>query len=73
MNLELASGPVHEDWRVQAENLKANAETRLFVSYEEGDMTQPFSGFKQSGHAKDACFESLLAYMNSKAVWYRLD
>ena len=44
----------------------------VFVnSFEEGDMTQPFGGFKESGNAKDKCFDSLLAYMNQKAVWYR--
>lgn len=42
-------------------------------SFEEGDMTQPFGGYKQSGNAKDKCFDSLLAYMNQKAVWYRLN
>jgi len=41
-------------------------------SFEEGDMTQPFGGYKESGNAKDKCFDSLLAYMNQKAVWYRL-
>lgn len=40
-------------------------------SYDEGDMTQPFGGYKQSGNAKDKCFESLLAYTQSKAVWFR--
>jgi gamma-glutamyl-gamma-aminobutyraldehyde dehydrogenase len=41
-------------------------------SFEEGDMTQPFGGYKQSGNAKDKCFESLLAYTQSKAAWFRL-
>lgn len=46
----------------------------LFVnSFEEGDMTQPFGGFKESGNAKDKCFDSLLAYMNAKAAWFRLN
>lgn len=46
----------------------------IFVnSFEEGDMTQPFGGYKQSGNARDKCFDSLLAYMNQKAVWYRLN
>jgi gamma-glutamyl-gamma-aminobutyraldehyde dehydrogenase len=42
-------------------------------SYDEGDMTQPFGGYKQSGNAKDKCFESLLSYTQSKAAWFRLD
>jgi gamma-glutamyl-gamma-aminobutyraldehyde dehydrogenase len=41
-------------------------------SFDEGDMTQPFGGFKQSGNAKDKCFESLLAYTQSKSAWIRL-
>ena len=47
--------------------------TFLVNSFEEGDMTQPFGGFKQSGNAKDKCFESLLSYMNTKAAWFRLN
>ena len=42
-------------------------------SYDEGDMTQPFGGYKQSGNAKDKCFESLLSYTQSKAAWFRLN
>ena len=40
--------------------------------FDEGDMTQPFGGFKQSGNARDKCFESLLAYTQSKSAWIRL-
>jgi len=40
--------------------------------YDEGDMTQPFGGFKQSGNAKDKCFESLLSYSQSKSAWLKL-
>jgi hypothetical protein len=47
--------------------------TFLVNSFEEGDMTQPFGGYKQSGNAKDKCFESLLSYMNTKAAWLRLN
>jgi len=42
-------------------------------SYDEGDMTQPFGGYKQSGNARDKCFESLLAYTQTKAAWFRFD
>jgi gamma-glutamyl-gamma-aminobutyraldehyde dehydrogenase len=42
-------------------------------SFEEGDMTQPFGGYKQSGNAKDKCFESLLGYTQSKAAWLRFN
>lgn len=47
--------------------------TFLVNSFEEGDMTQPFGGYKQSGNAKDMCMESLVSYTNSKAAWFRLN
>lgn len=47
--------------------------TFLVNSFEEGDMTQPFGGYKQSGNAKDKCFDSLLSYTNVKAAWFRLN
>lgn len=40
--------------------------------FDEGDMTQPFGGYKQSGHARDKCFETLLAYTQAKSVWVKL-
>ena len=42
-------------------------------SFDEGDMTQPFGGYKQSGNARDNCIESLLSYTQSKSVWIRLN
>jgi gamma-glutamyl-gamma-aminobutyraldehyde dehydrogenase len=41
-------------------------------SYEDGDMTQPFGGYKQSGQARDKCMESLKSYTQSKSAWVRL-
>ena len=41
-------------------------------SYEDGDMTQPFGGYKQSGQARDKCLESLKSYTQSKSAWFRL-
>jgi acyl-CoA reductase-like NAD-dependent aldehyde dehydrogenase len=41
-------------------------------SYEEGDMTQPFGGYKQSGHARDKCMASIKSYTQSKSAWIRL-
>jgi acyl-CoA reductase-like NAD-dependent aldehyde dehydrogenase len=41
-------------------------------SFDEGDMTQPFGGYKQSGHARDKCFESVKSYTQSKSAWFRL-
>ncbi len=41
-------------------------------NYEDGDMTQPFGGYKQSGHARDKCMESLRSYTQTKSAWIRL-
>jgi acyl-CoA reductase-like NAD-dependent aldehyde dehydrogenase len=41
-------------------------------SYEDGDMTQPFGGYKQSGQARDKCMESVKSYTQSKSAWIRL-
>jgi gamma-glutamyl-gamma-aminobutyraldehyde dehydrogenase len=40
--------------------------------FDEGDMTQPFGGYKQSGQARDKCFESVVSYTQSKSAWLRL-
>jgi acyl-CoA reductase-like NAD-dependent aldehyde dehydrogenase len=40
--------------------------------FDEGDMTQPFGGYKQSGNARDKCFDSVLAYTQTKSAWFRL-
>ena len=40
--------------------------------YEDGDMTQPFGGYKQSGQAKDNCLDSLRSYTQQKSAWIRL-
>src|SRR5690606_30926960 len=40
--------------------------------FDEGDMTQPFGGYKQSGNARDKCMDSLLSYTQSKSAWIRL-
>jgi gamma-glutamyl-gamma-aminobutyraldehyde dehydrogenase len=42
-------------------------------SFDEGDMTQPFGGYKQSGNARDNCVESVLSYTQSKSAWIRLN
>ncbi len=41
-------------------------------TFNEGDMTQPFGGYKQSGHSRDKCLETLLEYTQVKSVWMRL-
>jgi gamma-glutamyl-gamma-aminobutyraldehyde dehydrogenase len=40
--------------------------------FDEGDMTQPFGGYKQSGNARDKCLESLMSYTQLKSAWIRL-
>jgi len=41
-------------------------------SFDEGDMTQPFGGYKQSGNARDKCLDSFRSYTQSKSAWFRL-
>jgi len=41
-------------------------------SFDEGDMTQPFGGYKQSGNARDKCIDSILSYTQLKSAWIRL-
>jgi len=40
--------------------------------FDHGDMTQPFGGYKQSGHGRDKCWESLLSYTQTKSAWVHL-
>ena len=40
--------------------------------FDEGDMTQPFGGYKQSGNARDKCLESLVSYTQMKSAWIKL-
>ncbi len=42
-------------------------------TFNDGDMTQPFGGYKQSGNAKDNCMESLESYTQEKSAWIRID
>lgn len=41
-------------------------------TYFEDDMSQPFGGYKQSGNARDKCFESLLEYTQLKSAWINI-
>ncbi len=38
----------------------------------DGDMTQPFGGYKQSGNSRDKHIDSLRAYMQPKSAWFAL-
>lgn len=42
-------------------------------TYFEDDMSQPFGGYKQSGNARDKCFESLLEYTQLKSAWINMN
>jgi gamma-glutamyl-gamma-aminobutyraldehyde dehydrogenase len=39
----------------------------------DGDMTQPFGGYKQSGNTRDKSLEAIAGYMQSKSVWLAID
>lgn len=41
-------------------------------TYDAGDFTRPFGGWKQSGNARDACLDSFKAYTQTKACWIQL-
>jgi gamma-glutamyl-gamma-aminobutyraldehyde dehydrogenase len=41
-------------------------------TFDDGDMTQPFGGWKQSGNSRDKCFESMLEYTQGKSAWVQL-
>jgi acyl-CoA reductase-like NAD-dependent aldehyde dehydrogenase len=38
----------------------------------DGDMTQPFGGYKQSGQGRDCGIECLLSYTQLKSAWIKL-
>ncbi len=38
----------------------------------DGDMTQPFGGYKQSGNSRDKHMMSLLSYTQSKSAWFNI-
>jgi gamma-glutamyl-gamma-aminobutyraldehyde dehydrogenase len=40
--------------------------------YEEGDMTVPFGGYKQSGNARDKSVHALEKYTELKTTWLAL-
>jgi gamma-glutamyl-gamma-aminobutyraldehyde dehydrogenase len=41
-------------------------------TFDSGDFTQPFGGYKQSGNARDACIDSFKSYTQSKSAWINL-
>jgi gamma-glutamyl-gamma-aminobutyraldehyde dehydrogenase len=41
-------------------------------TFDSGDFTQPFGGYKQSGNARDACIDSYKSYTQTKSAWIQL-
>lgn len=41
-------------------------------TYDAGDFTQPFGGYKQSGNARDKCIDSYKSYTQTKSAWIAL-
>jgi gamma-glutamyl-gamma-aminobutyraldehyde dehydrogenase len=41
-------------------------------TFDAGDYTQPFGGYKQSGNARDKCIDSYKAYTQTKSAWIQL-
>jgi gamma-glutamyl-gamma-aminobutyraldehyde dehydrogenase len=41
-------------------------------TYDSGDFTQPFGGYKQSGNARDKCIDSFKSYTQTKSAWVKL-
>lgn len=69
----LAAGVWTADLNTAHRLIKAIEAGVIWVnSFDEGDMTQPFGGYKQSGNARDKCIESILSYTQSKSAWIRL-
>ncbi|MEN2976539.1 aldehyde dehydrogenase family protein (plasmid) [Tistrella bauzanensis] len=40
--------------------------------YMNGDMTQPWGGWKQTGNGRDKCFDAIVAHTQTKSVWVTL-
>jgi len=41
-------------------------------TFDSGDYTQPFGGYKQSGNARDKCIDSYKSYTQTKSAWINL-
>ncbi len=41
-------------------------------TFDAGDYTQPFGGYKQSGNARDKCIDSFKSYTQTKSAWIQL-
>lgn len=70
MSTESVNDYTCDQWRDVAARELATLETRLFIDSDYRDSAA--GGCKQSGNARDKCFESLLAYTQTKSAWIRL-
>jgi len=41
-------------------------------TFDAGDYTQPFGGYKQSGNTRDKCIDSYKSYTQTKSAWFAL-
>lgn len=75
MNIEDLANLSHADWRaieIANDTIYGLAAGGIWVScFDEGDMSQTFGGYRQSGNARDACVESLLSYAQAKSARVR--
>lgn len=69
----LAAGLWTRDLNAAHKAIRALEAGVIWVNcFDHGDMTQPFGGYKQSGHGRDKWLESLLGYTQTKSAWLHL-
>jgi gamma-glutamyl-gamma-aminobutyraldehyde dehydrogenase len=69
----LAAAVWTRDLKVAHETVRDLEAGVIWVNcFDNGDMTQPFGGYKQSGQGRDKCLESLISYTQTKSVWINL-
>ena len=66
--MSLAALTAHDRsrWHAIAAAARPRIETRLFI---EGRFVD---AYKQSGNARDKCFDSIKSYTQTKSAWFRL-
>lgn len=70
----LAAGVWTNDLKTAHRMVKGIESGLVWVNcFGDGDMTQPFGGYKQSGNTRDKSLECLLGYTQSKSAWIKLD
>ncbi|MEM7359117.1 MAG: aldehyde dehydrogenase family protein [Pseudomonadota bacterium] len=70
----LAAGVWTNDLKTAHRMVKGIESGLVWVNcFGDGDMTQPFGGYKQSGNTRDKSMECFLGYTQSKSAWIKLD